>query len=333
MPLTPAEQLEQLYSARKRDLVSVDQPLVLIAQPARSGGTLLSTLFDGHPELHSHPFELQIGYPDRHTWPRLDLGDEPHEWFRQLRERHAQRALTDGYRKDRPAVKLGLEGQIEALPLLLDHSFQRDLFIELVGDREITSTRAVLDCYMTSYFNAWLDNQNLRGPSAKRWVVGFRGAFGTPENADAFFDTYMDGRFVTIVRDARGWIASARRFYRHEADLDAYIDFWLESVEWRVALARERPDRVALVTFEQLVTSSRKVMRRLADWMGIEFDPILEAPTFNRIPVRANSSFVADGRGVVAAPLDNWRQELDATEVSHVEERTASVYAAAEEVA
>ena len=62
----------ELADIRMRHLIEVRQPLVLIAQPNRSGGTLLSQLFDGHPQLHVHPWELEIG--DRwDEWPELDL--------------------------------------------------------------------------------------------------------------------------------------------------------------------------------------------------------------------------------------------------------------------
>ena len=43
----------------------VNQPLLLISQVQRSGGTLLSQLFDGHPQVHAHPHELKIGYPEK----------------------------------------------------------------------------------------------------------------------------------------------------------------------------------------------------------------------------------------------------------------------------
>ena len=46
---------------------------MLISQVQRSGGTLLSQLFDGHPEVHAHPHELYIGKPKKWDWPPLDL--------------------------------------------------------------------------------------------------------------------------------------------------------------------------------------------------------------------------------------------------------------------
>jgi hypothetical protein len=43
---------------RLNNPVRVDQPMILISQIQRSGGTLLSRLFDSHPAIHAHPYEL-----------------------------------------------------------------------------------------------------------------------------------------------------------------------------------------------------------------------------------------------------------------------------------
>ena len=50
-----------LCRARLEHVVDVREPLVLISQAKRSGGTLLRQLFDGHPEFHAHGHELDIG--------------------------------------------------------------------------------------------------------------------------------------------------------------------------------------------------------------------------------------------------------------------------------
>ena len=50
----------QLCRMRLRHLRPVTEPLVLISQVQRSGGTLLSQLFDMHPQCHAHPDELAV---------------------------------------------------------------------------------------------------------------------------------------------------------------------------------------------------------------------------------------------------------------------------------
>ena len=56
-------------------------------------------------------------------------------------------------------------------PCILPPAFQRLIFLEEVARRSpIGSEREILNCYMTSLFNGWLDNENLYGPD-KRWVA------------------------------------------------------------------------------------------------------------------------------------------------------------------
>src|SRR5207245_2672656 len=45
---------DHLFHVIRAALVPIDQALVLVSQTQRSGGTLLNTLFDGHPQLHVH---------------------------------------------------------------------------------------------------------------------------------------------------------------------------------------------------------------------------------------------------------------------------------------
>ena len=48
---------------RLRHAPPVHEPMLLISQVQRSGGTLLAQLFDGHPECLAHPYELKWGRP------------------------------------------------------------------------------------------------------------------------------------------------------------------------------------------------------------------------------------------------------------------------------
>ena len=90
--------VERLLRSRREAIVPVNEPLVLISQLQRSGGTLLNTLLDGHPELHVHPYELHIGYPTKADWPALDLDDSPDAWLERLSERVVGRLFAAGYR-------------------------------------------------------------------------------------------------------------------------------------------------------------------------------------------------------------------------------------------
>jgi Sulfotransferase family len=312
----------RVFEVRRERLVPVTEPLVLISQIQRSGGTLLSQLFDGHPQLHCHPHELQIGHPDKYTWPRLDPSRTADELFDVLSERPTRRLFEEGYRKygTRPVLRE------EALPFALAPSFQQRLFRLLASQRELARDRDVLDCYLTSYFNAWLDNQNLWG-AEKRWVIGFAPRLAWGDGRERLFEVYPDGRLISILRDPVHWYASARRHTpAWYGSVDAALVQWRRSAEEMLEAKRRHGRRVALIGFERLITETDRVMRWLAGWLAIEFDPCLTEPTFNRLPVRANSSFPVSAGGVLTAPLESWRSALSGEEVAAVEEPCRDLY-------
>jgi len=77
----------------------VTTPLALISEIQRSGGSMLSQLFDGHPEVHAHPHELKVGHPKKFIWPQIDLTDRPERWFEILFEDIVVRHFRGGYKK------------------------------------------------------------------------------------------------------------------------------------------------------------------------------------------------------------------------------------------
>jgi hypothetical protein len=326
---------ETLVEQRVRHAVPVRQPLVLVSQIQRSGGTLLSQLFDAHPELHAHPHELHVGNPSKVNWPVLDLAAGSEDWFRTLYEHPTGRAFVEGYNKaaDRSA------GAVEAgdiLPFLIPPALQRELFDAALEARPARSQRDVLDAYMTSYFNAWLDNRNLYGPG-KRWVTAFTARLSSnPLSVERFFAAYPDGRLVSVVRDPRSWWASAKRFrevapwkatrHRDYSEVETAIGLWRRSAEAMLEAAERRAERFRLLRFDALLGDTEGTMRSLAEWLGISFHPTLVEPTFNGMPIKADSSFAVADHGVRAEPLERFREVLPGEEIAYVEEHAMPLY-------
>ena len=327
------ETADRVLAVRRENLIHVREPLVLIAQPNRSGGTLLTQLLDGHPELHVHPGELQWD-----GWPSLDLSDPPEAIFSALRERHVVKGLQRGYTKDRPARKAGYNDQLQSFPLMLDPFFFRELFAGLVRERAVETQRDVLDRYFTALHNAWLDNQNLYvGP--KRWVIVFRGKMRHEENLAGFIADYPDGRFITCVREPKAMIASRMTYDLSRArasnrdlppidqdDVRQRADGWRRSTEEQLDIKARDGDQVFLLTFDQLVTATDATMRALATWLGIHFERSLTEPTFNRFPIKANSSFRVDRYGVRPEARENWRGVLDEEQAEIIDAETRELY-------
>jgi len=309
--------LETLYQACLEHTRPVTSPLALISQIQRSGGTLLSQLFDGHPELHTHPHELKIGYPTKYTWPKLDLKDDPNRWLETLFEYSVLSHFKKGYKKEKK--------RDDAFLFLFLPSVQREIFLDYLGSLGLLTIRDVFDAYMTSYFGAWLNNQNSTGH--KKFITAFTAGLAMKkENMESFFGTYPDGRLISLIRDPKNWYPSAIRHKpRICRDIDEGIDLWRKSTQAIIWNKERYGDRVCILTFEDLITKTKAVMRNLAEFLEIKFDDILLIPTFNRYSIRANTSFEAEQNGIISSTLQRYKT-LAQEELEFIENMTKDLH-------
>ena len=326
--------LELVGQQRLRFAVPVTQPLVLISQIQRSGGTLLSQLLDGHSQLHVHPGELHIGSDklhigsDKYFWPDLDLTRPPAELFECLFEKPVLKYAGRGYQKMSPAEGcIDPEYRKRVLPFLFSAGLQKAVFLQTTTERSPQTQRDALDCYATSYFNAWLDYQGLyRRPERVRyWAVFCARLLARDGNAGRFFRDYPDGRAISILREPVSWFASASRHRPEYADRRAAVDMWLESYGVIAANAVRYPAQTLLLAFEDCVADTRAVMERVAAFLGIPFEPTLLEPTFNMMPIESDSSFGAC-HGVDRSAADRSRHVSEDAQ-RYIREATAGLYA------
>jgi hypothetical protein len=309
--------LQTLYQACLEQIRPVTSPLALISQIQRSGGTLLSQLFDGHPELHAHPHELKIGYPTKYTWPKIDLNDNPNRWLETLFEYSILSHFKKGYKKEKK--------RDDAFFFLFLPSVQREIFLDYVGSIDSLALRDVFDGYMTSYFGAWLNNQNSYGQ--KRFITAFTARLAmNKDNMESFFEIYPDGRLISIIRDPKNWHPSAVRHKpRICRGIRDGVDLWKKSAQAMLRNKDRYGDRVCILTFEDLITKTKSVMNYLAEFLGVRFDDVLMIPTFNKYPIRANTSFEAEQNGIINSTLQRYKT-LSRDELEYIENMTKDSY-------
>lgn len=288
----------------------VTSPLALISQIQRSGGSLLSQLFDGHPEIHAHPHEMMIGYTKKYVWPRIDLSEPPERWFGVLFEDMVIEHAAAGYKKGRK--------DNETFPFIFLPSLQKKIFLNYLDSAQSITLRDVFDAYMTSYFSAWLNNQNYLGQ--KKFITAFTPRLAMlKENMEFFFEVYPDGRLISLIRDPKNWFPSALRHVpKKYGDVSRAMSQWRESSQAMLRNRERYGDRVCLVKFEDLVSKTEPVMRHLAEFLNIVFDDILLVPTFNTLPIKAHTSFTVENHGILNSTLSRYKtltdEELDAIE-------------------
>ena len=309
--------LESLYQTCVEHTRPIKAPLVLVSQIQRSGGTLLSQLFDGHPELHAHPHELKIGYPTKYTWPRLDLNDAPDRWLETLFEYSVLSHFKRGYKKEKK--------RDDAFLFLFLPSVQREIFLDYVRSIDSLTLRDVFDGYMTSYFGAWLNNQNSFGN--KKFITAFTARLSMSKgNMESFFEIYPDGKLISIIRDPKNWYPSAVRHKpRICRGIQEGIELWKNSAKAMLRNKDTYGDRVCILTFEDLITKTKSVMLHLVEFLEIRFDEILLEPTFNKYPIRANTSFEAERNGIINSTLQRYKT-LAPDELEFIESTSKELY-------
>jgi hypothetical protein len=138
-------------------------------------------------------------------------------------------------------------------------------------------------------------------------------------NMTSFFDAYPDGRLISVVRDPKNWFPSANRHQTKKyGEIAKALDQWNDSARSMVRNKKTYGDRVCIIKFEDLVTCTEAVMRYLSDFLEIRFDGILLTPTFNKIPIKPNTSFKLENPGIMISALERYKtlseEELDIIE-------------------
>lgn len=330
-PEHKARYFETVVQRRIDQRVKVDQPMVLVSQAVRSGGTLFSRLLDLHPNLHTYPYELLIGYPDKHLWPTFDTTRPNFElWFRQLHSRRLLDMALNGFT---------LTDGEEPRPFIQIPPLQREIFdLELQAANPITQ-RDILNAYMTSYFNAWLDNHNLYVGN-KKYVPAFVPRLSSnPESMPRYFEAYPDGRFITLIRDPRDWYASARYHWdpRWNAPIkqapkagwpieETIKDGWLAASEAALRVKQQRPEQTLILRFEDLLAHTELLMRYVTDWLGIPFIDSLLQPTFNGMPIASNSTYGMQAYKISTEPIGRYKKRLSPEEIQQIEVLALNLY-------
>jgi hypothetical protein len=178
---------------------------------------------------------------------------------------------------------------------------------------------------MTSYFGAWINNQNANG--SKKFVTVFTPGLSTQApNMEFFFDIYPDGRLISLIRNPKSWFPSALRHLPEKyGDLEDALRQWNESALAELRNKEQYGDRVCIIKFEDLASQTETVMRYLAEFLGIEFDDILLVRTFNKFPMKAHADFLEENHGIGSSPPIR-PKTLSAQELDTIERMTCEIY-------
>ncbi len=262
--------------------IRLTAPVALISQIERSGGTLLSQLFDGHPQIAAYPHELRFGLDGNDTWP-AGL-----KTFRDAVDLKMQKLMKHGFRKGRHGAPLRF---------LVSPRIQKLIFDGI----EKRTARDSFDAFFTGFFNAWLDYQG--DLNDKTLITAFAPRLALDaENVRRFFAAYPDGYLIQVMRDFESWSWSARPFYaalHRTVTKDDLARIWNTNAASIERNQREYGDRVLTIPFDDLRHDPAAALAQLSKRLPIENHAALAQPTFNGRLTWANSSFQVERPGLL----------------------------------
>ena len=307
------------------------QPLVLISQVQRSGGTLLSQLFDGHRQCWAHPDELMFGNPVK--W---ELEEAVFNYDRRTLRHLSPQGLRACARKRKYLKAHSRSGKYEP-EFRFDYSWFRRRFHEICSSVPDPEARDVAAAYFGAFFEAWETANGQIAPDEKRLITVFTPRVGMlPRSIDVFRHLWPAGVLINVCRDPVDWYASARRHYPREyVDLESSLDLWQSStrsaIDAVVHSSGARSHLGHLVLFDDLISNTVAVMDELASRLGIENLPSLYNPTVGGHAVQSNSSFRST-HGIDQSTLDR-RSDLSDDQIRHIRRASSDLYEQAAEVA
>lgn len=246
-----------------------------------SGGGFLHRLFDGHPQLDVWPFELLLGShtraPDRLSpdwfrgrfrWPRLENLAEASAGalFDQISDAELKPVLQDpdGARHRAYPVDVSLpqwRALVEQGWALAPARRQVD-FLQL---------------YIESFFA-------LEAPQRSPGLAVLGHCPTIVLDATEIWEDFPTAQLIHVVRSPLAGFADMSR--RHP-DLvpEDYAQKWMLINALGATLSAKYPERVKLVTIDQLVDDRRATLSQLCLWAGIDFDEIVLMPTWRGRPL------------------------------------------------
>lgn len=263
--------------------------MVAIMEGTGSGTKLLQSLLDSHPDILMVPgYALMYFYP---YWHKYLMASEELSWPMVL-DGIMQRFSSIIDTNDNPGSEsLNQLGDGQDQSLTIDRERFCAFFLEFTQDEPLSPRTALIAIH---YAYAYARGEDF---SNKRILVYHIHVFFYVEKY--LYKDFPDLKVIAAIRDPRANIEkrvqnsilkpNATKFRESDEYLmrqTAYRHIIRFSCEGLDSLSQLPQNRIRVFRHEDLVTRLEEVMRRLADFLSIEFQPSLLQPTWGGLEWR-----------------------------------------------
>lgn len=284
-------------------------PLFLLGI-ARSGTTLIQSLLDGHPQLLVDVYDSRFNH-----WYK-----KYHRWT------NALRSWTESREKRLDFAERVMVSYIFNEPSQYYHDFLAYISIPEIKERFrgfVRASQARPQDYLEAYFHAL-------GLASKRMNAQTRFWVDKTLSYEYLFYRYHqwwpNARFIYMVRDPRDVYTSYKKRdlknNRPVISIDSFALSWGDSVRALLDCERSVPQSNRFILrYEDLVRDTEGVMRSVAQFLGIDFDPLMLQPTkgFGSVSWGGNAESGRKQFGVFQDAANKWHNVLTPREITQLE--------------
>lgn len=137
---------------------------------------------------------------------------------------------------------------------------------------------------------------------------------------------FAEARFLHLIRDGRAVAASLMACDWGPNRILAAAKYWQERIA--LGLAAETafgPTRVRRVTYEDLVAQPETQLRRIAEWIGVDYEPAMVHPTGIDMSAFASFDHGLVGRPIEAKRASDWTDRLSPRAIEIFEAQTGDL--------
>ena len=153
----------------------------------------------------------------------------------------------------------------------------------------------------------------------------------TPSNIKSFDiinELFPESMFIFIIRDPRAIYASIKGLDWGPNSPLKLSELWIEYTAAYFAFQKLYPNRICLVRYEDILNNGPLQIRKLCDFIGIEYNNyLLEGKGF-KVPEYTSSQHALVGKGLDKDRMDKWINELKKEETLIIESQCRSIMSA-----
>lgn len=258
----------------------------------RSGTSLLLRLFDSHPQVFAMPSETGI----------ITILEKDPEFLKVLKRCKDEHQLlstisANGIMRFQDIVYGDLNGiSFSKTGTFYPFEFDFEIFSQnfLACLKENNTVEKIVYGYYDAIRSAW-KNCTFLSIKDDRKIYAVQRAhridkYPREDSVRFVADNVPDMVVIEMVRDPIFQIGSAMKNEK-DLSLDQAIVSWSYSYNYIKKRSAKYPGRYILIKYEELTSNPESTMKKLADFIGIDFDGNLLIPTFNGNPWKGNSTF------------------------------------------